>query len=551
MLPRDGGEPLHARADLRGLAVGDERRPPHAAPLSRRLRRSSAGRHRGPRALRSRSGGRRTPGSPSVPGEPESTTPATRAPHALAASQNSRRTRRCTSGSRTTPFGASARPASNCGLTRTSASQPGAASAMAGGSTRVAEMNETSQVIDSRREGQLVQMTRVDPLEHVRAVVVAESRMELPVADVQRDHARRAPLEQAVRESARRRAEVEAASPGRVDAERVERVCELLAAARDEPRRALDGEHHVLPDLLPRLVEPRNEPREDEGLSLSAALGEPALDEHDVEALLGQGTDGRTRRWRPATSARDPDRRRARHRRVADVRARAARGSRVAHRRDRLRGGRVPPVLGRALAEQPRARRARRDARSRRATRARARLRSRSSLPGRGAPRRGGGRHRLGGRRDRAPGAERSAQPRDSHRRDRGLARARALHRLGPFDLVLAADVLYEERNAEPILALLEASARRGDRRPGTPPRVGASSTPPGAAAGRVETVRRRGSRPAGSIGCPASGRPDGERVDDLREDRRVGVDRLEPRVRAAGGVRGDIPGAIDAERGR
>ena len=27
---------------------------------------------------------------------------------------------------------------------------------------------------------------------------------------------------------------------------------------------------------------------------------------------------------------------------------------------------------------------------------------------------------------------------------------------LGPFDLVLAADVLYEERNAEPILALLE-----------------------------------------------------------------------------------------------
>ena len=28
---------------------------------------------------------------------------------------------------------------------------------------------------------------------------------------------------------------------------------------------------------------------------------------------------------------------------------------------------------------------------------------------------------------------------------------------LGPFDLVLAADVLYEERNAEPILALLEA----------------------------------------------------------------------------------------------
>ena len=256
--------------------------------------------------------------------------------------------------------------------------------------------------------------------------------MELPVADVQGDHARRAPLEQAVREPARRRAEVEAASPGRVDAERVERVRELLAASRDEPRRALDGELRVLPDLLPRLVEPRHEPREDEGLSLSAALREPALHEHDVEALLGQGTDGRTRRWRPAGSARDPDRRRARHRRIADVRARAARGSRVAHRRDRVRGGRVPPVLGGALAEQPRARRARRDARSRRTTRPRARLRSRASVPGRGAPRGGGGRHRLGGGRDRAPGAERRAQRRAAHRRDRGLARARALHRARP-----------------------------------------------------------------------------------------------------------------------
>ena len=33
---------------------------------------------------------------------------------------------------------------------------------------------------------------------------------------------------------------------------------------------------------------------------------------------------------------------------------------------------------------------------------------------------------------------------------------AESLESLGPFDLVLAADVLYEERNAAPILALLE-----------------------------------------------------------------------------------------------
>ena len=52
---------------------------------------------------------------------------------------------------------------------------------------------------------------------------------------------------------------------------------------------------------------------------------------------------------------------------------------------------------------------------------------------------------------------------------------------LGPFDLVLAADVLYEERNAEPILALLERTRRAGQRSPtpdaATRPR---SSTPPG-----------------------------------------------------------------------
>ena len=49
-------------------------------------------------------------------------------PSRRAASATSRSTRRCTSGSRTTPFGTSARPASNCGLTSTSACQPGAAS---------------------------------------------------------------------------------------------------------------------------------------------------------------------------------------------------------------------------------------------------------------------------------------------------------------------------------------------------------------------------------------------------------------------------------------
>ena len=78
---------------------------------------------------------------------------------------------------------------------------------------RVAEMNETSQVMNCGANGSSSSCTRVDPLEHDDAVVVAESRMELPVADVQGDHARRATLQQAVREPARRRAEVEATLP--------------------------------------------------------------------------------------------------------------------------------------------------------------------------------------------------------------------------------------------------------------------------------------------------------------------------------------------------
>ena len=54
------------------------------------------------------------------------------------------------------PFGTSARPASNCGLTSTSARQPGAASASAGGNASLTEMNETSQVTSCGANGSSV-----------------------------------------------------------------------------------------------------------------------------------------------------------------------------------------------------------------------------------------------------------------------------------------------------------------------------------------------------------------------------------------------------------
>jgi len=112
------------------------------------------------------------------------------------------------------------------------------------------------------------------------------TRMKLPVADVDRDHARRAPLEQDVREAARRRADVERVETGRVDAERVERVRELLAAAGDVRGASDDRELGALVHLLAGLVVAGHEPGHDESLRLRSRRGEAALCEQHVEALL-------------------------------------------------------------------------------------------------------------------------------------------------------------------------------------------------------------------------------------------------------------------------
>ena len=142
----------------------------------------------------------------------------------------------------TTPFGTSARPASNCGFTSTSARQPGAASASAGGSASLHRDERHVARDELRRERQLGERARVHALENRDARVVADLRVELPVADVERDHPRRAALEQHVGEPAGRGADVERIETGDVDPERVERVGELVPAAGDVRRRRLDLE---------------------------------------------------------------------------------------------------------------------------------------------------------------------------------------------------------------------------------------------------------------------------------------------------------------------
>jgi hypothetical protein len=72
-----------------------------------------------------------------------------------------------------------------------------------------------------RRERQLRDVPRVRPLDHDHAWVLADTRVELAIADVESNDASGAALEKDVREAACRRADVEAVATGRIDAERV------------------------------------------------------------------------------------------------------------------------------------------------------------------------------------------------------------------------------------------------------------------------------------------------------------------------------------------
>jgi hypothetical protein len=113
--------------------------------------------------------------------------------------------------------------------------------------------------------------------------------MELAVADVERNHAPGARLEEAVGEAPGGGAHVETVAAAGLDAERLQCVRELLAAAGDEPRRPLDVQLGPFVDLSPGLVVPRDETGENERLRLASGLGQAALDERYVEPFLDPG----------------------------------------------------------------------------------------------------------------------------------------------------------------------------------------------------------------------------------------------------------------------
>ena len=105
--------------------------------------------------------------------------------------------------------------------------------------------------------------------------------MQLVPAHVDADHMGRAVLQQAVGESARRAADVEAARPGDVDAEDAQCRLELLAAARDVARRRHELDAGRCGDRGPGLRHDRplddHAAGHDQGLRAAARLGDPPL----------------------------------------------------------------------------------------------------------------------------------------------------------------------------------------------------------------------------------------------------------------------------------
>ena len=128
-------------------------------------------------------------------------------------------------------------------------------------------------------------MPRVHAFHHRHTRILSHPLVQLRAAHVERDHPPRSVLEQDVREPARGRADVDGVAAGRIHAELLQRVRELLPPARDESRRLEHLELGRLVHLLARLVETGHPAGHHERLRLCPGLGETPLHEENVEPL--------------------------------------------------------------------------------------------------------------------------------------------------------------------------------------------------------------------------------------------------------------------------
>ena len=196
-----------------------------------------------------------------------------------------RSTRPWISGSRITPpRPTSSRPASNCGLTRTSASQPGFASRSAGGNAMRTLMNETSHVTRSGANG-----SSVSSRAFVRSSTVTRGSFRSRAWSWPR------PTSSAITRAAPRWSRTSVKPPVDAPTSRASRPAGSTRARRGRARAcrrrarriaaAFDDELRRVVDLLTCLLVAVDESRHHECLRLRAALGEPALDEQDIQAL--------------------------------------------------------------------------------------------------------------------------------------------------------------------------------------------------------------------------------------------------------------------------
>ncbi len=137
-----------------------------------------------------------------------------------------------------------------------------------------------------------IELANVGAFERHDLRPVAQARMQLVAADVDRVDPARAARQQHLGEAAGRGADVEADAAGDVEAEPVERMRELDAGARHPRERRLGADDRLGGDLRRRLgdrhVVGGHQPGGDGGLRLGAALEQAALDEQAIDTDAGR-----------------------------------------------------------------------------------------------------------------------------------------------------------------------------------------------------------------------------------------------------------------------
>ena len=210
--------------------------------------------------------------APPPPSTGDGIMPSTVQPSAATKALTSSQARASAASLLTRPLTISAGPTSNCGLTRLTSH--------AGRGRELEHMRQDeplrdeAQVADdrARRLADVLerQLPRVETLERTHPRVGGKARVQLPMADVDRDHASCAPRKQHIGEAAGRGADVEAGEARRVESECVERGGELHAAARSPGMRRGGFDRGVPGDLVGGLFERdaanADEPRRDRSL---------------------------------------------------------------------------------------------------------------------------------------------------------------------------------------------------------------------------------------------------------------------------------------------